>query len=114
MPSSRARRACQTASIFLSVALFRCGRSRRDTAGAGDFINLQRPDAGHAPMCDDAGNCSCVNIASIGKPGHYGATGDNTTVFTDWLNSKSSAVVDLYATHPTLTQNFLSKYDVLI
>jgi hypothetical protein len=58
-----------------------------------------------------------VRIASIGQPAHYGVAGpnsDNTTALTTWLNSKSSAAVDMYVTHPVLTAGFLGKYDVLI
>jgi hypothetical protein len=63
----------------------------------------------------DAGKCG--RIASVGQPAHYGVTGlnsDSTTAFTDWLNTKSSATVDIYTTHPTLDADFFSKYDVLI
>jgi len=63
--------------------------------------------------CSDAG-CSCVRIASIGKPGHYGVAGDDTAAFTDWLNSKSNASVDMVTSQPTLTADFLSHYDVIV
>jgi hypothetical protein len=71
-------------------------------------------DAGRPPKCDDAGHCSCMNIASIGKPGHYGAGNDNTDAFTGWLNTQSSASVDMYMTKPMITPAFLANYDVLI
>jgi hypothetical protein len=73
--------------------------------------------AARAQRCDDAGRCTCFNIASIGLPGHTGFQGngsDNTTAFTDWLNEQSSASVDMYETRPTLNAAFLAKYDVLI
>jgi hypothetical protein len=75
--------------------------------GPGDLLGSAR--------IADAGKCG--RIASIGQPAHYGVAGlnsDSTTAFTDWLNSKSSATVDIYTTHPTLTADFFSKYDVLI
>ncbi len=69
-----------------------------------------------AQRCDDAGRCTCFNIASIGLPGHTGFQGgmDSTTAFTDWLNEQSSASVDLYTSRPMLTASFLAQYDVLI
>ena len=73
--------------------------------------------AGRPQRCDDAGRCTCFNIASIGLPGHTGFQGggiDNTTAFTDWLNAQSSAGVDMYEKRPTLNAAFLAKYDVLI
>ena len=69
---------------------------------------------GPGAICDEAGQCACVRIASIGLPGHYGVAGDDTTAFTDWLSSKSTATVDMYTTQPTLTPDFLAQYDVLI
>jgi hypothetical protein len=72
-----------------------------------------------AQRCDEAGKCSCFNIASIGHPGCTGCEamtggGDTTTSFTDYLNAHSSANVDLYATKPTINAAFLAKYDVII
>jgi hypothetical protein len=60
-----------------------------------------------------------LNIASIGMPGITGFQAgmggvDNTSAFTDWLNTQSSAAVDLITAKPTITAQFLSKYDVLI
>jgi hypothetical protein len=82
-----------------------------DTVGGGDGA-AERPQ-----RCDDAGRCTCFNIASIGLPGHTGFQGggmDSTTAFTDWLNTQSSAGVDLYEKRQTLSAAFLAKYDVLI
>jgi hypothetical protein len=73
--------------------------------------------ASRPQRCDDAGRCTCFNIASIGLPGHTGFQGggaDSTTAFTDWLNTESSAGVDIYEKQPTLDAAFLAKYDVLI
>ena len=65
--------------------------------------------------CDDAGNCSCMNIMSYGKLAHYGSGQDNTNAFIDWLNSESSAHVDVITTHQTLKrEGFLDNYDVII
>jgi hypothetical protein len=71
------------------------------------------------PKCDADGHCTCLNIASIGRPGITGfqagmGGADSTSAFTDWLNSQSSAAVDLITTKPTLTADFLAKYDVVI
>ncbi|MDI1448424.1 hypothetical protein [Polyangium sp. 6x1] len=69
---------------------------------------------GKPAECDDAGNCTCINIASFGKPAHYGVGMDNTDAFLQWLNDKSSASVDLYQQRTTLTPELLAKYDVII
>jgi hypothetical protein len=71
---------------------------------------------GHGMRCDDAGNCSCIAIASIGHEGVWGpCSGDTTTAFQGWLNSQSTAHVDSYdTTKPTITADFLSQYDVII
>jgi hypothetical protein len=82
-----------------------------DDAGASGDSKPPR-----AQRCDEAGRCTCFNIASIGLPGHTGFQGgqDSTTAFTDYLNEQSSANVDLYTTRPTLDAAFLGRYDVLI
>jgi hypothetical protein len=73
-------------------------------------------DAGRAARCDDAGNCSCVAIASIGHEGVWGpCSSDSTTALQNWLNTQSTAKVDNYDTvKPTLTPAFLAQYDVLL
>jgi hypothetical protein len=86
----------------------------------GTFTNeAGTPDDSKAPRpqrCDDAGRCTCFNIASIGLPGHTGFQNgmDSTTAFTDYLNAQSSANVDMFTTRPTLDATFLAQYDVLI
>jgi hypothetical protein len=74
-------------------------------------------DAGNRPTrCDDAGNCTCISIASIGHEGVWGpCSSDSTTAFQTWLNTQSTAHVDNYdTTKPTITAAFLAQYDVLI
>jgi hypothetical protein len=91
-------------------------------AGAGGGISLTgsgvgggaNPDGGRPEKCDDAGHCTCINIASIGMPGTYGAGNDNTNQFQTWLDTKSSANLDLITTHQTLTPALLANYDVII
>lgn len=68
-------------------------------------------DSGRPPRCDETGKCSCFNIASIGKLGSWGGT---TSALMDWLNTESSASVDVYQTKPTLDAAFLAKYDVIV
>jgi hypothetical protein len=120
------------ALAWLGVACARSGTTDPSSGGtfvgaagggddSGGFVTTDPrangSDAGRPPKCDDAGNCSCINIASIGRPAHYGVAGlnsDNTNAFTDWLNANSSASVDMYMTHPTITADFLAKYDVLL
>ena len=73
-------------------------------------------DGGHASRCDDAGNCTCIAIASIGHEGVWGpCSSDSTTALQSWLNTQSTAKVDNYdTTKPTLTPAFLAQYDVLL
>jgi hypothetical protein len=83
------------------------------SSGAGDARGTR------AQRCDEAGRCTCFNIASIGQPGcsgceAAGAGGDTTNSFVDYLNAHSSANVDTYTTKPTLTADFLARYDVII
>jgi len=93
--------------------------------GSSSGTLVLTPDAsGDARMarpqrCDEAGKCSCFNIAAIGHPGCTGCQGgttggDTTTSFVDYLNQHSSASVDLYVSKPTLTAAFLADYDVII
>lgn len=78
---------------------------------AGAVSSATSGDGSSRPeRCGEAG-CTCFNIASIG---HLGIYGDNTTELINWLNTESSAAVDLYQTKPTLTAAFLSRYDVII
>jgi hypothetical protein len=78
--------------------------------GAGDA------KAGRPQRCDAQGRCTCFNIASIGMPGHTGFNDgqDSTDAFTSYLDTQSSASVDMFATRPTLDADFLGKYDVII
>jgi hypothetical protein len=73
-------------------------------------------DAGHVQQCDDAGNCTCIRIASIGHEGVWGpCSSDSTTALQTWLNMQSTAKVDNYdTTKPMLTKEFLAPYDVII
>lgn len=71
-------------------------------------------DGGLRPKrCDDAGNCSCINLAAIGLV--KGEANENdTTAFQTWLNTKSTANVTMIAEKPTLTPEFLQNYDVIV
>jgi hypothetical protein len=98
------------APVAVASALAACAQSGGSQSsgaggnGPGDLLGGSGiADAGH-----------CGRIASIGRPAHYGVAGlnsDSTTAFSDWLNSKSSATVDIYT---TLNANLCAKYDVLI
>ena len=90
------------------------------------MLNLDASTAGSDPgdsttvECTDGGvDCMCptLNVAVIGKPGKWGASGGDTdTAFQEWLNSNSAgtAKADVYSTKPTLTAEFLSAYSVVI
>jgi hypothetical protein len=83
--------------------------------GGGGADGSLDAKAGRPQRCDDSGKCTCFNIASIGVPGDTGFQGtDNTSAFTTYLNSESSAQVDMYEMKPTLNAAFLDQYDVLI
>jgi hypothetical protein len=64
--------------------------------------------------CDDAGNCACMNIASLGKVAHYGGNSDSTDAFQQYLNTKSNARMALLTERTTLTPALLAGYDVVI
>ena len=125
MRNACARTARRIAAVAVVASLGGC--AREETLGPQRGGEPRRPErrqrqrqrrrrwsvvsaGGGQPLNCDAARCTCINIASIGQPGHYG----DTTEFTDWLNSKSTAAVDMYTTHPTLTADFLSKYNVLL
>ena len=99
------------------------GTGSNGGAGAGvggDYVPVSTggaqgmdPDSGM--VCDNTGKCTCINIAEFGKTGTFGAgQGDGTTAFQQWLNSKSTAQVDVYDTRTTITPDLLSKYQVII
>jgi hypothetical protein len=73
-------------------------------------------DASRPARCDDAGDCTCINVASIGHEGVWGpCSTDSTTALQNWLNTQSTAKVDNYDTaKPTLTPAFLAQYDVIL
>jgi hypothetical protein len=95
---------------------------------AGDVRGDSAPDAGTPASdggdggdggrlrCDDAGNCSCLRIASIGHDGVWGpCSSDSPAALQTWLNAQSTALVDTYdTTKPTLTPDFLAQYDVVV
>ena len=75
--------------------------------------------------CDNAGNCQCLTIASLGKVAHYGnqsGGGDNTDAFQNYMNTqtKGTATMAMFGNvvgspkNFTLTADFLKKYDVVI
>jgi hypothetical protein len=71
-------------------------------------------DAGLRPkVCDETGRCTCVNLAALGLD--KGEANENdTTAFQTWLNTKSTANVTMIPQRSTLTEEFLSNYDVII
>jgi hypothetical protein len=94
------------------------GASRGGTGGA-------RGMAGHGgdawagadarpQRCDDAGDCKCMNIASLGKVAHYGGNSDSTDAFQQYLDTKSNARMALFTERTTITPELLAGYDVVI
>lgn len=95
------------------------GESHASGAGTGGDLNFVSSgsgtlDGGRPPRCDDAGHCTCINIASVGKPAHYGSGNDSTDAFQTWLNTNSSANLDLLTARTPLTPDLLAGYDVII
>ncbi|MCL2448180.1 MAG: hypothetical protein FWD17_04475 [Polyangiaceae bacterium] len=78
--------------------------------GSGGSVSVAG-DGGRPEFCDDAGNCHCFNIASLGALGTWGGT---TSALMSWLNTESSASVAVYTTKPTIDAAFLAQYQVII
>jgi len=97
-------------------------------SGSGGFVGnagtigpIDIPDSGaadaRATRCDDAGNCTCINVLVYGRLPTYGAGGpgtDTTIAFQNYLNTRSSAEVSIITTYTPLTPEFLANYDVII
>ena len=79
-------------------------------ANGGNGSIIQVPDAG------TGASGPCLTIGMLGRLPTYGAVPgqDNTGALQEWLNTKSSAAVDLITTDTTLSSEFLEQYDVLI
>ncbi len=72
---------------------------------------------GRPYRCDDAGNCSCLAILSLGQPGQTGsASGNNgdTNAFQTYMNTNTNATMTILRTFTPLTDSLLSQYDVVI
>jgi hypothetical protein len=71
---------------------------------------------GQVVGCTDGDACACstLNVAVVGTKGEWGDSSD--TAFQSWLNASSTgtAKVDNYLTKPTLTPEFLAKYNLII
>ncbi len=85
--------------------------------GSGGSIN---PGSGGSAASisgpDGSTDGPCVRIGVVGRLPTYGAVpgNDSTAALTQWLNSKSSAVVTTYTTDTPFTTDFFDQYDVLI
>jgi len=85
--------------------------------GSGGSINPGTGGSAGSVIGPDGGPPgTCVRIGVFGRLPTYGAVPgmDNTAALTQWLNTKSSAVVTTYTTDTALTTDFLAQYDVLI
>jgi hypothetical protein len=95
------------------------GNSATNGGGAVFVVN---GTGGTTPVDEDSGmvcvgdKCTCISIAEFGKTGAFGAVQgqDGSTVFQQWLNTKSTALVDVYDTRTTITPDLLAKYQVVI
>jgi uncharacterized membrane protein len=93
------------------------------TSNGGGPTFVVNATGGSPPVVDeDSGmvcvgdKCTCINIAEFGKTGAFGAVQgqDGSTAFQQWLNTKSTAVVDVYDTRTTLTPDLLAKYQIIV
>ena len=131
------KRGCILASLIAAAATGGCASTEKndfdgadgasESSGGGGVLSLGGSsdsatstvsDGSFTQGCSDAG-CACIRIASIGHEGIWGACGqgggDGTSALITWLNTQSTAKVDTYdATKPTLTAEFLAKYDVIL
>jgi len=72
--------------------------------------------AGASARCDGSGKCTCIRIAEFGNTGTFGAVqgAPGSTALQQWLNTKSTASVDVFAQRTMLTPELLANYDILI
>lgn len=77
--------------------------------GTGNIIDV--PDSGTG-----ATGGTCITVGMLGRLPTYGAVPgqDNTGALQQWLNTESTAAVDVITVDTTLTPEFLGKYDVLV
>jgi hypothetical protein len=124
--------ACSTATIENGGGGDGAGGSGGGAGGAIVTIDLDAavvgPDLRKADLppdvkpyrCDDAGNCNiCLAILSLGQPAKYGAnsgTSDNTDAFQKFMNdnTKGTANMVMLRDFTPLTEELLSRYDVVI
>jgi hypothetical protein len=119
---------CAQATVEESVRPPGSGGGQNGEGGGGTPNPIALPDSGlfippwkstgdARPLrCDSTGsNCVCMNILSLGKTATYGAgTGDSTDAFIQYMNTKSSAKVDLQTSFVSLSESYLGNYDVII
>jgi hypothetical protein len=87
-----------------------------DLVGSVD-PNDTRDIAPRQPICDEQNVCVCLRLALLGTLDSAASENDkDTSVFVDWLNSKSegSATATMVTTKPTLDDAWLANYDILI
>lgn len=92
------------------------------TGGSGDVptgapdnaLGAGGPVDARPQRCDEAGNCACMNILSLGKVAHYGGNSDSTDAFQQYLNTKSNARMTLSTDRVRLTRELLAGYDLVI
>lgn len=100
-----------------------------EASGPADGSSDTGTDGARESRCDDAGRCTCFNVASLGYGGSTGAQSgsggtDNTRAFLSYLNVQSSTqAIQLGCgtdtgcsspAEPAFDAAFLAHYDVLI
>lgn len=71
---------------------------------------------GTGSVIDGGSTGPCVSIGVMGRLPTYGAVPgmDSTARLQEWLNSKSTAMVQTYVNDTPITAEFLAQYDVLV
>ena len=86
------------------------------SAGGSTSTGGTTAAGGASVRCNSAGQCSCLHIAEIGRTGSFGTVSgqSGTTLLQQWLNSTSTAQVDVLDQRVVLTPELLSNYDIVI
>jgi hypothetical protein len=105
------------AASVITIILPDAGGIATTSTGTGESTGDASGVDGRPYRCDDAGNCSCLAILSLGQPGQTGsATGNNgdTNAFQTYMNTNTNATMTILKAFTPLTDSLLSQYDVVI
>jgi len=94
------------------------GGLRLDVGGGGTTMGRDPDDTRDVPVREEEcvdGVCTCLRLALLGSL-DSAALEKDTQPFVDWLNSNSAgtATVEMITTKPSLTEEWLEDYDILV